>query len=454
MTQRTAVVILAAGKGTRMASDLPKVLHPLGRAPMLYHSMRAAQMIEAEKTIVVAGHKAEAVRDAALVFDDTAEIAVQKEQLGTGHAVDQARDALKAFNGDVFVLYGDTPFVSADTLIAMAEKRDTGADVVILGFQLAPPHSYGRLVMNGDKLTKIAEAKDATDKELEISFCNSGIVCADRETLFDLITKIGNDNANGEYYLTDIVAIANEKGLTCGAVECSETEALGINSRQELARAEALFQDMKRAEVIESGVTLLAPETVYFAYDTTIGRDVVIEENVVFGPNVTVESGAHIKAFSHLEGAHVSKGASVGPYARLRPGAEIGEGAFVGNFVEVKNAQFAEGAKASHLSYIGDASVGKDANIGAGTITCNYDGVLKHHTEIGERAFIGSNSALVAPVRIGDDAMTGSGSVITKDVPAEALGVGRARQENKAGFATKLRQKLLAMKEKMKKEQG
>ena len=450
MEQNTAAIILAAGKGTRMDSDLPKVLHELGRAPMLYHSMRTAQAIDVEKMVVVAGHKAEQVEAAGIAFDETAEIVVQSEQLGTAHAVDQAKAAMKGFQGDIFVLYGDTPFVSAELLEAMAQKRADGAAVVVLGFHCEPPHSYGRLVLSGDKLTKIVEAKDASDAELKISLSNSGIICADATVLFDLISKVGNKNASGEYYLTDIVDVANQQGLDCAVVECDEAAAMGINSRPELSRAEALLQDMKRTEAFENGATLLAPETVYFSYDTAIGRDTVIEENVVFGPSVTVESGARIRAFSHLEGAHVSQGASVGPFAHLRPGAELGEGAFVGNFVEVKNATFANGAKASHLSYIGDASVGEDANIGAGTITCNYDGVLKHRTEIGERAFIGSNSALVAPVKIGDDAMTGSGSVITKDVPNGALGVGRARQENKEGFATRLREKLLAIKAKKK----
>ncbi len=450
MEQKTAVIILAAGKGTRMKSDLPKVLHPLGRSPLLHHAMQTARNIEAEQTLIIAGHGAEAVSEAAQDFDEDAIVVIQKEQLGTGHAVAQAHEALADFEGDVFILYGDTPFVSADSLQKMGEARANGDAVVVLGFHCPPPHGYGRLVVENGKLSKIVEAKDASEEELENSFSNSGIIAVDASVLFDLVSSLKNNNASGEYYLTDIVDAAVAKGLSTSAIECSEDEALGINSREELARAEEMFQSMKRRAVMENGATLFAPETVYFSRDTEIGRDVVIEENVVFGPGVTVENGARIRAFSHLEGAHVGEGASVGPFARLRPGAELGEAAFVGNFVEVKNAVLESGAKASHLSYLGDAHIGEEANIGAGTITCNYDGVLKHRTEIGARAFIGSNSALVAPVKIGIDAMTGSGSVITKDVPDGALGVGRARQENKEGFALKLRQKLLSIKAKMK----
>ncbi|TNF57949.1 MAG: bifunctional UDP-N-acetylglucosamine diphosphorylase/glucosamine-1-phosphate N-acetyltransferase GlmU, partial [Rhodobacteraceae bacterium] len=318
----------------------------------------------------------------------------------------------------------------------------------VLGFEAQDPGRYGRLVTEGDALLRIVEFKDATDEERAISLCNSGIVMADGPTLLGLVEAVGNDNAAGEYYLTDIVAIARGRGLSAGFVTCPEAETLGINSRAELARAEALFQARARAEHIENGVTLMAPETVHFALDTVIGRDAVVEQNVVFGPGVTVESGATIRAFSHLEGAHVSRGAVVGPYARLRPGAELAEDARIGNFVEVKAALIGEGAKVNHLSYIGDATVGARSNIGAGTITCNYDGVMKHHTTIGAGVFIGSNTMLVAPVTIGDEAMTGSGSVITQDVEAGALAIARAPQTAKPGAARRLMDLLRARKRK------
>ncbi|GHA53360.1 bifunctional protein GlmU [Amylibacter ulvae] len=448
-----AVIILAAGKGTRMQSDLPKVLHAVASAPMLVHTMRSGEGIDAERTIVVAGHGADLVEKAALDYNSDAQVVLQTEQLGTGHAVEQARAALSDFDGDVFILYGDTPFITHETLQSMKDKRDSGASVVVLGFTAANAGGYGRLILADDgSLDAIVEAKDATPEQLMVNFCNSGVICAPRDVLFDLIAKVGNDNANGEYYLTDIVALARDAGMTCAAVSCDESETMGVNSRVDLAVAESTFQFNARHAAMINGATLTAPETVFFAYDTIIGRDVIVEPNVVFGPDVTIESGANIRAFSHLEGCHVSKDAIIGPYARLRPGAEIGDGAKVGNFVEVKNALVAEGAKLNHLSYIGDAEVGKDANIGAGTITCNYDGVFKHKTIIGERAFIGSNSALVAPVRIGDDAMTGSGSVITLDVPDGDLALGRAKQVNKVGFALRLMNKLKAAKAAKKKD--
>ncbi|MGD9863482.1 MAG: bifunctional UDP-N-acetylglucosamine diphosphorylase/glucosamine-1-phosphate N-acetyltransferase GlmU [Pseudodonghicola sp.] len=432
-----ALVILAAGKGTRMNSDLPKVLHPIGQAPMLAHAMQSGAALEPARTVIVAGHGADEVARAAQEIDERAQVVLQEEQLGTAHAVDQARTALQGFSGDLVVLYGDTPFVSAETLERMVAARKSH-DLVILGFEAADPARYGRLVMNGDRLERIVEFKDATDEERAISFCNSGLMTCDAPTLFDLIAAVGNDNASGEYYLTDVVELARARGLSVTAVACDESETLGINSRADLAAAEAVFQARARAELLEIGVTLTAPETVHLALDTVIGRDALIEPNVVFGPGVTVESGATIRAFSHLEGCHVSRGAIVGPYARLRPGAELSEHAHVGNFVEIKNALIGEGAKANHLSYIGDASVGAGSNIGAGTITCNYDGVMKHHTEIGRGVFIGSNTMLVAPVTVGDGAMTATGSVITRDVEPEAMAVARARQENKPGRARKL----------------
>ena len=442
-----ALVILAAGKGTRMNSDLPKVLHPLGQAPMLAHAVAAGRALEPARVIVVAGHGADAVGAALAEIDDEAQVVLQTEQLGTAHAVAQARDALAGFDGDAVVLYGDTPFIRAETLDRMLAAR-AQADVVVLGFHAADPARYGRLVTNGDALLRIVEYKDATDQERAINLCNSGLIAARSEVLFDLVVSVGNDNAAGEYYLTDIVELARARGLRTGFVTCDETETLGINSRAELARAEAIFQARARADHMENGVTLMAPDTVHFALDTVIGRDAVVEPNVVFGPGVSVESGAMIRAFSHLEGAHVGQGAVVGPYARLRPGTELGNDARIGNFVEIKAAQIGEGAKVNHLSYIGDATVGDASNIGAGTITCNYDGVMKHETHIGARVFIGSNTMLVAPVTIGDEAMTATGAVVTRNVEAGALAIGRAEVVNKPGAARKLMDMLRARKAK------
>ncbi len=441
----TALVILAAGKGTRMNSDIPKVLHPIAQAPMLVHAMRAGAVLSPERTVIVTGHGAEAVARVAEAEDENASIAVQEEQLGTAHAVAQARAALEGFQGDVVVLYGDTPFLQTDTLERMIEARAKN-DLVILGFEAADPARYGRLVMNGDILERIVEFKDASDEERAITFCNSGLLACDSETLFSLIDAVGNDNASGEYYLTDVVEIARSRGLNVTAVACDEAQTLGVNSRTDLAAADAVFQAQARSALLDLGITLMAPETVYLAADTVIGRDTVIEPNVVFGPGVTVESGATIRAFSHLEGCHVSRGSVVGPYARLRPGTELAENAKIGNFVEIKNAEIAEGAKVNHLSYIGDASVGAATNIGAGTITCNYDGVMKHKTTIGENVFIGSNTMLVAPVTLGDGAMTATGTVVTKDIEPDALAVARSKQENKPGYARKLIEMLKAKK--------
>jgi len=441
----TALVILAAGKGTRMNSDLPKVLHPIAQAPMLEHAMRAGRALDPDRTVVVAGHEADLVRAATTEIDPDAAVVLQEEQLGTGHAVLQARAALEGFQGDVVVLYGDTPFVSADTLERMIAARSR-ADLVILGFEAADPARYGRLIMDGESLEKIVEFKDASEAERAITFCNSGLMACDADVMFRLLDKVGNDNASGEYYLTDLVELARADGLAVTAVACPEDETLGINSRADLATADAVFQARARAELLDLGVTLMAPETVYLAFDTIVGRDSVIEPNVVFGPGVTVESGALIRAFSHLEGCHVSRGAKVGPYARLRPGAELAEDTHVGNFVEIKNAEIAAGAKVNHLSYIGDASVGEATNIGAGTITCNYDGVMKHRTEIGARAFIGSNTCLVAPVKVGDEAMTATGTIVTKDVGDGDLAIARAQQTNKPGRARKLMDMLRAKK--------
>ncbi|KMW56498.1 N-acetylglucosamine-1-phosphate uridyltransferase [Candidatus Rhodobacter oscarellae] len=420
-----------------MNSDLPKVMHPLGGAPLFAHSIFFGQALEPERVVLVTGHGGEQVAQAAVELGFEVDFCVQKEQLGTGHAVAQAAPALAGFSGDAVVLYGDTPFISAQTLQAMRDARNNH-DVVVLGFDAADPGRYGRLILNGERLDKIVEFKDAEAEERLVTLCNSGVVMANAAQLFDLVNSVGNDNASGEYYLTDIVEIANARGLSCTVVRCDEAETLGINTRAELAAAETIFQNSMRKSALEIGVTLSAPETVFFSHDTTLGRDVHVEQNVVFAPGVTVETGAKIRAFSHLEGCHVSAGAIVGPYARLRPGAEIGNDARVGNFVEIKNATLGEGAKANHLTYIGDATVGDRTNIGAGTVTCNYNGVEKFRTEIGADAFIGSDTMLVAPVKIGAEAMTASGSVITKDVPEAALALGRAEQVTKPGAGRRL----------------
>lgn len=438
-----SLVILAAGQGTRMNSDLPKVLHPLAGVPLVVHALRAGAALDPAHVVVVAGHGAAQVRDVVCAEDATVQVVVQERQLGTAHAVGQARAALAEFSGDVVVLYGDTPFIRAETMVAMRAAR-AQHDIVVLGFHAEDPGRYGRLVMADDTLQRIVEFKDATEDERAVTLCNSGMICADGAQLFALIDAVKNENAAGEYYLTDIVALARRNGLSAGVVLCPEAETIGINTRAELAAAEAAFQAGARAQALEDGVTLIAPETVFFAQDTVIGRDAVIEPNVVFGPGVTVETDATIRAFSHLEGCHVSRGAVVGPFARLRPGAELSEDVRVGNFVEVKNATLGPGAKANHLAYLGDAEIGAGANIGAGTVTCNYDGVFKHRSVIGAGAFIGSDTMLVAPVRIGDGAVTGSGSVITSDVPEGALALGRARQETRAGLGARLMARLRA----------
>jgi bifunctional UDP-N-acetylglucosamine pyrophosphorylase / glucosamine-1-phosphate N-acetyltransferase len=439
------LIILAAGQGTRMNSERAKVLHEIAGAPLIVHAMKSGAALDPARTVVVTGVGADDVARAVAGWDDRAVCVRQDEQLGTGHAVLQAQAALANADGDAIVLYGDTPFITAETLEAMLAARQNHA-VVVLGFEAADPGRYGRLVTEGDILTRIVEFKDADEATRAITLCNSGVVAADSATLFSLLSEVTNNNAAGEYYLTDIVEIAARRGLKATVVRCPEAETLGINTRAQLIAAEAAFQARARAELVEDGVTLIAPETVHLAHDTVIGRDAVIEQNVVFGPGVTVESGARIRAFSHLEGCHVSRGGIVGPFARLRPGAELAEDVHVGNFVEIKNAVIDEGAKINHLSYIGDADVGARTNVGAGTITCNYDGVNKHRTTIGRNVFVGSNTMLVAPVRLGDNAMTASGSVITQDVPAGDLGIARAKQANKAGFALRFFDMLRAAK--------
>ena len=440
-----SLIILAAGLGSRMNSDTPKVLHHIAAAPMLHHAMAAGRSLDLARIVVVAGHEAGLVTKSALSFEEAAEVVVQDPQLGTGHAVAQAAPLLDGVAGDAIVLYADTPLIRPETLHAMLDARATH-DVVVLGFHAADPGRYGRLVMEGDHLAAIVEYKDATDAQRRLSLCNSGVICADAKTLFSLVAKLGNANAAGEYYLTDVVALARAAGLSAGVVICDEDETLGVNTRAQLAAAEAAFQTRARADALDNGVTLTAPETVFFALDTHIGRDAIIGANVLFGPGVTIESGAEVKGFCHLEGCHISRGAVVGPFARLRPGAELAEDVHIGNFVEIKNAVLGEGVKVGHLTYLGDADVGEFTNIGAGTVTCNYDGVMKHRTTIGKRAFIGSDTMLVAPVVVGHDALTASGSVITENVPDGALALGRAKQVNKPGLALRLMDRLKAIK--------
>jgi bifunctional UDP-N-acetylglucosamine pyrophosphorylase/glucosamine-1-phosphate N-acetyltransferase len=446
-----AVVILAAGQGTRMRSALPKVLHAIGGAPMLHHAMRAALSLAPERLAVVVGHGGEAVASAARALAPEALVCEQAEQLGTAHAVARAEAALEGFPGDVFVLYADTPFVAPETLAAMRAARAEGADLVALGFDAADPAGYGRMVTGpNDELLRIVEDRDASAEERAILTCNSGILALEARALFRLLARVSNDNAKGEFYLTDIVGLARAEGLKARLVRCDEAETIGVNDRVELAEAEARFQARARRAAMLAGATMVAPETVFLSFDTAIGRDVTIGPNVVLGPGVEIADGAEIRAFSHLEGCRVGPGATVGPFARLRPGAEIGESAHIGNFVEVKNATIGPGAKANHLTYVGDASVGAGANLGAGTVTCNYDGFAKHRTEIGAGAFIGVNTALIAPVSVGDNAYVGTGTVVTRDVPADALALARAEQTIREGYGPRLRARLKARAEKKK----
>ncbi len=438
----TALIVLAAGEGTRMRSELPKVLHEVAGAPLISHALAAGEALNPARTVVVAGVGADLVRLAVQAEASEARVVIQRERRGTAHAVGQAKGALEGFSGDVLVLYGDTPFIRPQTLSDMAEARAKGADVVVLGFEAEEPGRYGRLIVEDGRLVRIVEHADARADERAVRLCNSGVVMAGAETLWDLIEAVRDDNASGEFYLTDVVGVATARGLRAEVVVCEEGETMGVNSRADLAAAEAAFQDAARMHMLEEGVTLTAPSTVHFSRDTLIGRDAVVEPHVVFGPGVRVEGGARVRAFSHLEGCVVEAGAVVGPYARLRPGARVGRGARVGNFVEVKEATIGHGAKVPHLSYVGDAEVGARANLGAGTVTCNYDGVSKHRTTIGADAFVGSATMLVAPVSVGAHALTGSGSVITRDVPPGALAVGRARQRTIPDRARALMQRL------------
>lgn len=439
MNQRSCLsIILAAGEGKRMKSALPKVLHPLAGLPLVSHVIATARAAGAGDVALVVGHGGETVRKAV----SGVETFEQTERLGTGHAVLAARDALARGYDDVLVMFGDTPLIAAEPLQAARRKLAEGAAVVVIGFRTERPTGYGRLIEKDGHLVAIREEKDCTEAERAISFCNGGLMALAGASALALLGKVGNANAKGEYYLTDVVEIAAEQGLGVVAIEAPFESLLGINNRAELAEAEAIWQKRRRREAMLEGVTLIAPETVYFSHDTEIGADTVVEPNVWFGPGVTIGSDVVIHAFSHIEGATVAAKAQIGPFARLRPGADIHQKAKVGNFCEVKNARVESGAKVNHLTYIGDARIGAEANIGAGTITCNYDGFLKHHTDIGAGAFIGSNSSLVAPVSIGDGGYVASGSVITEPVEADALAFGRARQRTIPGKGRELRERL------------
>jgi bifunctional UDP-N-acetylglucosamine pyrophosphorylase/glucosamine-1-phosphate N-acetyltransferase len=440
MSDRSCLAImLAAGEGTRMRSTLPKALQPLGGRPLLAHALAAAETAGCSDMAIVVGPDHGAVDALARKLAPKAKVFEQRERLGTAHAVLAARDAIANGADDILVMFVDTPLVRPQTLQRLRAALAKGASVAVLGFRAADPTGYGRLITEGNELIAIREERDASAAERAITLCNAGLMALAGEHALKLLDAIGNKNAKGEYYLTDAVALARAKGLQAVAIETEEDDVRGINTKAQLAEAEAVLQQRLRAAAMAAGVTMIAPETVFLCADTKFGKDVTIEPNVVFGPGVSVDDGALIRAFSHLEGAHVGKGARVGPFARLRPGADLGEDVHIGNFVEVKAAEIEAGAKANHLSYIGDARVGAGANVGAGTITCNYDGVAKHRTDIGKGAFIGSNSALVAPVKIGDGAYIGSGSVVTQDVPADSLAIARGQQTVKVGWAKRLR---------------
>jgi bifunctional UDP-N-acetylglucosamine pyrophosphorylase/glucosamine-1-phosphate N-acetyltransferase len=444
-----SVVILAAGQGTRMRSDMHKVLHPIAGKPMLLHLLSTVDGMGAERRVVVVGKGREQIE--AVVNGNGVATALQAEQKGTGHAVQMAEQALDGFDGPVLILYADTPFVTEATLRRMLDRLAQPDDpgVVVLASSPADGKTYGRVILgDGDHISKMVEFKDANEAERAVRLCNSGMMAVQSKELFRWLAKVGNANAAGEYYLPDIVMIAKEDGRQPVVIEGEPFETAGVNSRAELAHLELDWQRRRREQALEQGATLIDPESVWFSHDTKLGRDATIEPHVVFGPGVTIADGATIRAFSHIAGATISSGCEVGPFARLRPGAVLGEGAKVGNFVEVKKATLGKGAKANHLSYIGDAEVGEKANIGAGTITCNYDGFGKYKTEIGAGAFIGSNTALVAPVSIGEGAIVGAGSVVTKDVAADELAIARGEQKGFAGWAARFRARQQAKKEK------
>ncbi|TCT02880.1 bifunctional UDP-N-acetylglucosamine diphosphorylase/glucosamine-1-phosphate N-acetyltransferase GlmU [Aquabacter spiritensis] len=448
MTERSLlVVVLAAGEGTRMRSSLPKVLHRIAGFPMLTHVLRAATDAGANRIAVVVGPgRADVAEEARKVAPD-AQVFVQAERRGTAHAVLAARAALAEPADDVLILYADTPLVRAETLLSLRAPLAAGVAVAALGFEATDPAGYGRLIVEGGELRAIREDREASPSERGITFCNGGLMALAGAQALRLLDGVRNDNAKGEYYLTDVVELAQAAGLGAAAVEAAPEEVVGVNSRVQLAEAEALLQRRLRRVAMEAGATLVAPDTVFFSADTRLGRDVVVEPHVVFGPGVTVADEVVIHAFSHLEGAVLARGVSIGPYARLRPGTRLDEGVRIGNFVETKAAHLEQGVKVNHLSYVGDAHVGADSNLGAGTITCNYDGYSKFRTEIGKGAFIGVHSALVAPVTIGAGAYVGTGSVITEDVPEDSLALARGRQVTKPGRAITMRARLAAARE-------
>jgi bifunctional UDP-N-acetylglucosamine pyrophosphorylase/glucosamine-1-phosphate N-acetyltransferase len=436
-----AVVILAAGKGVRMKSALPKVMHAVGGRPMLGHVLDVANALGAERKVVVRAADGDGVVELAKRWD--AESVVQDPPLGTGHAVLAAEEALKGFDGNLMVLFGDTPLITPKALSPLLEQLELGAELAALGFRPHDPTGYGRMITDGERVLRVVEHRDASEEERQtVTLCFAGMVAARAKVIFNLLHDLQRDNAQGEYYLTDIFAVATARGFKVAAVEAPEGVVAGVNSRRQLAHAEAGFQARKRGALLDAGVGMLDPATVHFCADTVIEPDVTIGPYVVFGPGVRVRRGAEIRAFCHLEGADVGEGAVVGPFARLRPGAELGENVHIGNFVEVKKTKVGKGAKVNHLSYVGDASIGAGSNVGAGTITCNYDGVNKHKTEIGEGVFIGSDATLVAPVKIGDGAYVAAGSTVTENVEADALVFGRARQEVKPGRAKDMRARL------------
>ncbi|PPR10693.1 MAG: Bifunctional protein GlmU [Alphaproteobacteria bacterium MarineAlpha11_Bin1] len=451
-TGACAAIILAAGMGTRMESNLPKVLHPIANRPMISHIRSELDAVSPDKIVVVLAPGMDEVADAVAPAD----IAIQTEALGTGHAVLAAREAIEGFDGDVLILFGDTPLLTAETMQKMLSARRAADNpaLVVLGFRPDDPAEYGRLVTeSGGGLKAIVEFRDATDHQRQLALCNAGIMVIRGEYLFPLLDAVENDNANGEYYLTDIIQIAHERGLNCAVMEATDpAEVVGVNSRAQLAEAEAQMQERLRNTAMENGVTMTDPGTVWFSADTKIGRDVSIAPNVFLGPGVKIADNVEIRSFCHIEEADVASGAIIGPFARLRPGTRIENDVSIGNFVEIKAALVEEGAKVNHLTYIGDARIGAYANIGAGTITCNYDGFFKYKTDVGAGAFIGSNSALVAPLKIGEGAIVGAGSVVTGDVGADALSVARGRQKNVDGRAASFRKKRQSEKDAAKKK--
>ncbi len=448
MSRSCLSIILAAGEGTRMKSSIPKVLHKVAGLSLIGHVIRQIKSLGVGEIAAIVGRGAEEVAKEAMAIEPNVHTFVQAERLGTAHAVLAARDILAKQFDDVLIVFGDTPLIETESLKQARKELADGADIVVMGFKTDNPAGYGRLIEKDGKLSAIVEDKDATAEQKKITFCNGGLMAINGKRALELLSKVENNNAKKEYYLTDIVSIGSNNGLHVRAIEVPFENVIGINTRVELANAEAIWQKRKAKEVMLAGVTMLRPESIYFSYDTEIGQDVIIEPNVYFGKGVKVGDSVVIHAFSHLEGAEVAEHTEIGPYARLRPGAKLEKNAKVGNFCEIKKAKIGEGTKVNHLTYIGDAEIGTHSNIGAGTITCNYDGFNKWQTIIGDDAFIGSNTALVAPVKVGNRAYVASGSVITADVPDDSVGFGRAHQKNKENYATVLRERFSKLKQK------